>query len=141
MTFAPVATIRKTRPPRWLLGPMAALLLAACTTQIAHRGNMVDIERLTEIVPGQTDKASVSSVLGSPSSVGNFGEDVWYYIGMKTAKQSFLSSEVLEQRVIYIAYGADGRVSSIGELDQADGKRIELVNRETPTAGQRITVL
>jgi outer membrane protein assembly factor BamE (lipoprotein component of BamABCDE complex) len=43
--------------------------------------------------------------------------------------------------VIYIAFDAADRVESIGTLDLDDGKKIVFVDRTTPTAGQRITIL
>jgi outer membrane protein assembly factor BamE (lipoprotein component of BamABCDE complex) len=139
------------RPPcstlgrRSVLGLLASVLsgafVVACAPQIDNRGNMVDIENLVEVIPGESDKARVEALLGSPSSTANFGEDIWYYVGRKTQRRALFRSEVLEQRVVFISFARDGFVDAVGELDQADGKQVEYVNRETPTAGQRITLL
>lgn len=120
----------------------AAMFLAACTPQIATHGNMVDIDALARIEPGRTDQSTVLSLLGSPSSQANFNEPTWYYIGQRTERQAFYRPETIERRVIYVDFEpTTGTVKSIGALDLEDGRKIAFVDRETPTAGQRITLL
>jgi len=117
------------------------LALAACSPQISTHGNMVDVDALAKIEPGRTDQSTVLSLLGSPSSQANFTEPTWYYIGQRTERQAFYRPETIERRVIYIDFEPGGTVKSIGKLDLDDGKKIAFVDRETPTAGQRITLL
>ena len=40
--------------------------------------------------------------------------------------------------MIFVSFDDTGVVDAIGKLDKDDGSEIEVVNRETPTAGQRI---
>ena len=119
----------------------AVLFVAACSPQIATHGNMVDIDALAKIEPGRTNQSTVLSLLGSPSSQANFSEPTWYYIGQRTERQAFYRPETIERRVIYIDFEPTGAVKSIGQLDLEDGRKIAFVDRETPTAGQRITLL
>lgn len=124
-----------------LAGMALAAAVAACSPQIVTHGNMVDVDALAKIEPGRTDQFTVLALLGSPSSQGNFGEPTWYYIGQLTERQAFYRPETIERRVVYIDFEPDGTVKSIGSLDMDDGKKIAFVDRETPTAGQRITLL
>ncbi|UUX50222.1 outer membrane protein assembly factor BamE [Nisaea acidiphila] len=115
--------------------------LGACSPRVATHGNMVDIDSLAAIEPGQSDKGRVLALLGSPSTESEFGQETWMYIANRTEQTAFFAEDVIEQRVIYIAFDGDGIVDSIGRLNQEDGKRIEFVNRKTETAGQKISFL
>ncbi|WPZ33267.1 outer membrane protein assembly factor BamE [Thalassobaculum sp. OXR-137] len=124
-----------------LAGVALAVTVAACSPQIATHGNMVDVDALAKIEPGRTPQSEVLALLGSPSSQANFGEPTWYYIGQLTERQAFYRPETIERRVVYVDFEPAGTVKSIGTLDLEDGKKIAIVDRETPTAGQRITLL
>ena len=127
------------------VNPMIALALAglllSCAPRIDNHGNEVDLDNLVELEPGKTRKTRVSALLGAPSTVSDYGQDTWIYIGGKTKTVAFFRPEIVNRRVVYITFGADGVVNSIGKLSEADGKKIEFVSRQTPTAGQRITLL
>ncbi len=118
-----------------------SLLFVACAPQVATHGNLVDVDDLARIEPGRTNQSTVLSLLGSPSSQANFGEATWYYIGQRTKRQAFYRPENIERKVIFIDFEPTGTVKSIGQLDLEDGRKIVFVDRETPTAGQRITLL
>lgn len=115
--------------------------LLGCAPRVATHGNMVDIDNLAAIEPGQSDKGRVLALLGSPSTESEFGPETWMYIARRTEQTAFFAEEVIEQRVIYIAFDENGVVDSIGRLNREDGKQIEYVGRETQTAGQRISLL
>jgi len=124
---------------------VAALSLAACSPQIATHGNMVDPDALAKVEPGRSTSAEVLSLMGSPSTEGNFQQNsdkrTWYYIGQRTERQAFFKPETLERKVVYIDFDRTGVVDTIGTLDLEDGNKIAFITRETPTAGQRITII
>src|SRR3546814_5371353 len=70
-----------------------------------------------------------------------FPYTTWYYIGQKTERQAFYKPETIERKVVYINFEPTGVVKSIGTLDLEDGSKVAYVTRETPTAGQRITLV
>jgi len=131
--------------PRSGLRVVAAAALAGvligCAPRIDNRGNDVDLDNLVEVEPGKTRKARVNALLGSPSTTSDYGTDTWIYVAGQTKTVAFFKEELISRKVIYITFDAEGVVGSIGKLSEEDGKPIELVNRETPTAGQRITIL
>jgi len=135
---------RQTRRPR-VIGAAFAIAIAgmmlSCSPRIENHGNEIDLDNLVEIEPGKTRKTRVSALLGAPSSTSDFGEETWFYIGSTTKTVGFFSPELVSRKVVYIAFDKDGVVGSIGKLSEADGKKIQVVDRETPTAGQRITLL
>ncbi len=126
---------------RSALAALVLLGMSACSAQIATHGNLVDPDALAKIEPGRSNQAAVLGLLGSPSTRGNFNEPTWYYIGQRTERQAFYKPETIERKVVYIDFEPDGRVKSIGSLNLEDGTKVAFVTRETPTAGQRITLI
>jgi outer membrane protein assembly factor BamE (lipoprotein component of BamABCDE complex) len=134
-------SLRRPRRMNPIIALALAGLLLSCAPRLDNHGNTVDLDNLVEIEPGKTRKTRVSALLGAPSTRSDYGQDTWIYIGSKTKTVAFFQPEVVNRRVVYITFGADGVVNSIGKLSDADGKKIEFVSRQTPTSGQRITLL
>ena len=118
-----------------------AAVLAACAPRIENRGNDVDPDALALVAPGSSDRAEVAALLGAPSSTSDFGGETWFYVAARTRAVAFLEEELVARRVVYIAFDERGRVAAIGKLSEADGRRVPIVDRETATAGQKITLL
>jgi len=126
-----------------LLGAVVLPGLAAsgCTPIVATRGNLTDPERVAELQPGQSRRDDVAAVLGTPTSVGTFDPNVWYYIGQKTEKTAFFQPEVTDRRVVIVRFDDAGTVREIRNLDKTNGQDIEMVDRSTPTAGREMSFL
>lgn len=116
-------------------------LVSACAPRAATHGHMVEDRRLAEIQVGSTSRSDVAALLGSPSAVGTFDEDVWYYVGERTEYRAFQLPEAVERRVIAIRFNSLGLVEEVEQLELADGERVQPVDRSTPTLGRRMTVL
>ena len=43
--------------------------------------------------------------------------------------------------MVYVDFDQSGLVDTIGSLDLEDGKKIAFITRETPTAGQKVTLI
>lgn len=118
-----------------------ALLSGACTPIVATRGHMADPERLAEIKAGTSTRDDVANLLGSPSQIGTFDQNVWYYIGQRTEKVAFYEPEVVERKVVVIHFDQTGKVADLKQLDMAAGQEVELVDRATPTSGRELGLL
>jgi outer membrane protein assembly factor BamE (lipoprotein component of BamABCDE complex) len=132
--------MKKTRK-LLLLAAGATLALAACSPTVATRGNLLEDERLAQIRPGVSTRDDVAAVLGTPSSVGTFDPNVWYYIGQRTEKTAFFRPDVAERKVVVIRFDDTGVISAMEQLDASDGQEVEIVDRRTPTAGKELTVV
>lgn len=142
--FGTTVTQNNVKRAGYRLGLFLALLIGgavACSPQVETHGNMVDPDALAKVEPGRTSAGDVLALLGSPSSRANFGQRTWYYIGQRTERQAFFKPETLDRRVVYVDFDERGTVDTIGSLDLDDGKKIAFISRETPTAGQRITLI
>ena len=126
---------------RPLAAAALAVLLSACAPNIVQRGNLPDPELLSRIQPGSQTRNQVADILGSPSSVATFGEEIWYYISRQTQTIAFYEPEIIEQKVVAIAFDGDGRVKTIRTYGLEDAREIEPVARTTPTGGREITIL
>ncbi|MBP2230363.1 outer membrane protein assembly factor BamE [Azospirillum agricola] len=126
-----------------LLGAVLStgLVAAGCSPVVATRGNLTDPELVAELQPGQSRRDDVAAVLGTPTSVGTFDPNVWYYIGQKTEKTAFFQPEVVDRRVVIVRFDEAGTVREIRKLDQSNGQDIEMVDRSTPTAGREMGFL
>ena len=96
---------------------------------------------MSEITPGEQTREDIADILGSPSSIGNFDGETWFYISEKTATLAFFEPEVTERQVVVLTFDKKGVVSSVQKLGIGDGKLLDPVDRETPTEGNQITIM
>jgi outer membrane protein assembly factor BamE (lipoprotein component of BamABCDE complex) len=130
-----------TRSSLITLAGLAIILVAACSPRIATRGNAPDPEMLEQISVGESTKGDVTNILGSPSTVAAFDENVWLYISQVTETVAFLEPETVSQKVILVSFDAANRVEILSEYDLEDGKPVIPTDRVTPTAGRELTIL
>jgi len=107
----------RSTPSRVLAVALLGLAATACAPTVATRGNMTDPDAVASIRTGSTTRDQVASLLGTPTSVGTFDQNVWYYIGQKTEKTAFFKPEVLERRVVVVQFNDAGVVSDLKTLD------------------------
>jgi outer membrane protein assembly factor BamE (lipoprotein component of BamABCDE complex) len=117
------------------------LLLTACQPMVANRGNILDPDALTQVVPGKTTREEVAAALGSPTEVGTFDEKVWYYVGRQTEQYSFFRPDVIKQHAIEVDFDEEGIVASVKNLDLKEAGDVDPVARQTPTYGRDDTFI
>jgi outer membrane protein assembly factor BamE (lipoprotein component of BamABCDE complex) len=119
-----------------------ALLLAGCSVREVQSGYVIDQYNIDQVRPGVSDRDSVATLLGTPSTAGTFASDkTWYYVSRKTEQIAFLAPEVKDQQVVAVHFNDAGVVESVQRFQLEDGKPIEPVDRVTPTRGREMTVL
>lgn len=117
------------------------LMAGACSPRIDVHGNLPEEDTISEIRPGESSRNQVVDLLGTPSTISTFQDDVWYYIGQRNEQIAFFKPEALERKVLKVQFGTNDIVSDTQLYTLAEGQDIELVDRETPTEGQDITIL
>ncbi|MGO8919341.1 MAG: outer membrane protein assembly factor BamE [Stellaceae bacterium] len=122
-----------------LAAAILALGLAGCSVPIDPRGNLPSPELLSQIKPGVTDKATVTRMLGSPSSVAAFDADTWYYISQKTKAVAFFKPELIDQEVVAIDFDKDGMVRDIRHRGMDDRVAVAPNPNATPAPGREFT--
>jgi outer membrane protein assembly factor BamE (lipoprotein component of BamABCDE complex) len=126
--------------------PFAAAIISimafqACAPIVDQRGNLPLPEALAQIKPGKTSEDEVMSLLGSPSTTMNYGEETWHYVSSRTETMAFFKPEEKERTVISISFDKAGKVKELVKRTLADGQTVETVSRETPTAGKEMSAL
>jgi outer membrane protein assembly factor BamE (lipoprotein component of BamABCDE complex) len=131
----------KFAPARRVACAVAVLFLAACTNPVDQHGNLPDPDKIAGIKPGATDKATVTQLLGSPSSVAAFDNNTWYYISQKIRPRAVVSAERLDQQVVVIAFDDKGIVRDIERRTMADGETVNPNPNATPAPGREFSLM
>lgn len=119
----------------------SALLLAACSKDVEQRGFVMNQDIVAELRPGVQTRDAVRRAMGSPSSVAPFDKDLWYYIGETQESVSFFEPTVTERHILILKFDDAGTLQSVRRLDGNDARAVQIVERETPTAGHELTIL
>jgi outer membrane protein assembly factor BamE (lipoprotein component of BamABCDE complex) len=126
---------------RSLACAMAVLALTSCSNPVDLHGNLPDIDKVAEIKPGSTDKATVTQLLGSPSSVAAFDDNTWYYISQKIRPMAIVPAERVDQQVVVIGFDDKGLVRDIERRSLADGQTVQPNPNATPAPGREFSLL
>ncbi|CAA7617834.1 outer membrane protein assembly factor BamE [Magnetospirillum sp. UT-4] len=124
-----------------VLAAALCLAAAACSPTLDVRGNIPDSDALARITPGKTTRDEVQTLLGTPSATSVFGDESWQYISAKSETVAFFKPKFTERTVISITFSRDGVVKDVAARGLEDGQDLELVDRETPTAGKELNIL
>lgn len=117
---------------------MIALTVTACTPKTALRGNLPRDYQIEQLEVGKQRKPQVEAILGSPSVLGTFDDNIWYYISRRTEKWAFLEEETVEQRVIALYFNDSGVLEHVETYTEDDARDIATSSRSTPTAGKEL---
>ncbi len=124
-----------------LVAVLVVVLAASCVSRTDTRGNLPDPERLAEIQAGTHSREEVVEILGSPSSTALLDQETWYYISKQTETIAFLAPEVTSQQVLVVRFDDEGVVSAVDKLGIEDANAVDPVDRKTPTAGKKLTIM
>jgi outer membrane protein assembly factor BamE (lipoprotein component of BamABCDE complex) len=124
-----------------LLLALVAGTATACAADVNLHGNLPTKDEIAEIHPGKTTKAQVTQILGSPSSVGVFDPNHWYYISKRTRRVAFFDPTTLDQEVYIVEFDKGGVVKAVEHKGMKDGENISPAPGETPAPGRHLTFL
>jgi outer membrane protein assembly factor BamE (lipoprotein component of BamABCDE complex) len=115
--------------------------LAACSPTVSARGNLPTDDQLSQIKPGVTDKASITALLGSPSTIASFDDTTWYYISQKSEELAFFRPEARDPEVIAVVFDKDGIVKDVHKTTSNAPRNIAPVARTTPAPGKELSFI
>lgn len=116
---------------------LAAVSLAGCAADRAHKGAVLDSQLASSIQPGVDNKDSVQKVLGTPSFTGAFLPNDWYYVSRDTRQVAFRNPRVARQTVLHVRFDAAGNVASIERTGKELVLNVDPSKRVTPTLGRQ----
>jgi outer membrane protein assembly factor BamE (lipoprotein component of BamABCDE complex) len=126
---------------RLLAGAAAAAAIAGCAPTVDQRGNLPDADNVLAIQPGTSTKDEVAQLLGTPSAIATFNDRTWYYISKRTETVAFFNPDVIDQQVLVVRFDEVDVVQQVAMLGMDDANEVDMVSRETPTFGTRLTVV
>jgi outer membrane protein assembly factor BamE (lipoprotein component of BamABCDE complex) len=104
-------------------------------SQTTQHGYVVTPTALEQIPPGSS-KDQVLIALGSPSTTGNYGNEVYYYISQTRYRAAaFMQEKVIDQRVVAVYFDDKSNVERVANYGIQDGKVFDFISRTTPTGG------
>jgi outer membrane protein assembly factor BamE (lipoprotein component of BamABCDE complex) len=104
-------------------------------SQTTQHGYVVTPTALEQIPPGSS-KDQVLIALGSPSTTGNYGNEVFYYISQTRYRAvAFMPEKVIDQRVVAVYFDDKSSVERVANYGIQDGKVFDFISRTTPTGG------
>ena len=115
--------------------------LATCTPRIDTRGNLPNPDMLANIEVGQVSKREIIEMIGSPSTIEPFQGESWYYISERTETKAFFEPKIIGRKVVIIRFDKRGIVKEIKSVGLKEAKKIKMVDRVTPTAGQEMNII
>ncbi len=126
----------------WPVAAIFATLLVACTPTIDHRGYMARPGAFDQVNNGMA-KSEVEGILGSPSTTAsvNLQGDSYYYITSITESRAFLKPRETGREVIAIRFDKSDQVTSFAQYGLEDGRIIDINSRQTPVAGEDLSIL
>ena len=125
---------------QFLMSAALCLVHGACTPTVSQRGNLLETQQLERVKTGTHSRSDVLRILGSPTTVAPFNDDIWYYIGQETEKRGILDPEVVKERIVAVAFTPEGIVESVNDVN-ADRINIPIERNATPTHGNETGVV
>jgi len=127
----------------WLALGVSLAALPACsgTEQIFTHGAVISQDQL-DLVPVGSSRDQVLLALGSPSTTGQFDNEVYYYISQKSRKRvAYDKPRVIDQRVLAVYFDETQTVAQVANYGLQDGKVFDFITRTTPTGGKDLSFL
>ena len=115
-------------------------VLPSCTPMKATHGNLLEEDRTSQVEVGISTREDVFRVLGSPTTVSPFDNNVWYYMGQKTEKRGIFDKEVTDEKIVIVQFDENNTVSMFDTMANAR-LDVPIKDSKTPTYGNEVTVL
>lgn len=125
---------------------VAAAAVSGCNTsktfaglkpgETMTQGYVIDQQSI-DSVPVGSSREQVLLALGSPSTTATFDNEVFYYVSQTRRRPvAFMNPKIVDQRILAVYFGEDGRVTNIANYGLQDGKVFDFISRTTPTGGK-----
>lgn len=138
----PMFMILRPRASRWLAAASIAMLVAACSPTVDHRGYIAKPGAFDQISNGMS-KTEVEGILGSPSTTASvkYKGDSYYYITSTTESRAFLAPSETSREIIAIRFSESDQVQSFAQYGLEDGRIIDVNTRKSLVVGEDTSLL
>ena len=106
--------------------PAAITDLPLSTSETLTQGYVIDQQQIDQ-VPVGSSREQVLLALGTPSTTATFDNEVFYYISQTRVRRvAFMNPKLVDQRVLAVYFGEDGRVEQHRQLRHAGRQDLRL---------------
>ncbi len=109
----------------------------ACVKTVHVSGHLFENDEMKSLQTAKS-KHDIENLLGSPTSISDFGQETWYYITTKKETIAFLPDKIVEQNIVSISFNGD-QVDTIDRYNEENANRPELVSEYTAIRGTEMT--
>jgi outer membrane protein assembly factor BamE (lipoprotein component of BamABCDE complex) len=134
--------VNRLLPCSFAAAATLAIAAAGCTPVNSFQGFQNVDHSPTEVKVGDDTRATVQAKLGTPTAVGAFDKDTWFYVSQTSERLGFYHPRVTRRDVTAVVFAkGDDKVAAVDTYTLKDGRVIAYNDRETPTRGREMTVL
>jgi len=126
---------------RWAIIGGLTVLLGSCAVTETQHGHLLPPNAAEELAQANISQTRVVDLLGTPSAVSAFDRNRWYYVSEIQQHTAFFKPDVVDREVLILEFDRSQRLQRVATLTEEDGREVTLVSRETPTEGNRITII
>lgn len=120
---------------------VVALITTGCAERITTHGQIIKTKNVQRIVKGTHNKEDVQYLLGSPSAVGTFNKNTWYYLTEKKVSKPLKDDKIIERRIVTITFDKNGIVKTIDDKTTTNIPQMTFNEKITPTYGQKLGII
>ena len=117
------------------------MAVASCSATFRNHGYVPSDEDLSQIVVGQDNKETVTTLVGKPSAGGVLDGEAWYYVESRFRHYAYQAPQEIEREVLAISFDGNDRVANIERFGLQDGRVVTLSRRVTTSAVRDTTFL
>ena len=134
-----MTTSEPESPSRLRVGQAAEML--GVSVETLRRWEAAGILRMERSDGGQRLVAveEVSRLLGSPSTVGTFDQERWFYVSQRNEVMSFYKADITKQDVVAIDFDGSGVVSDVHTHGLELAQAVQPDPNKTRTLGNELT--
>ena len=123
------------------LAVVVAAGTAACSPTVTTHGHAISSSDLAAIQPGVTSREEVARRLGSPSTIGTFDTERWFYVSQRNEVLSFYQADVTAQDVVQIDFDGNGILTDVRTPGLEMAQAIEPDPTQTRPMGNELTAV
>jgi outer membrane protein assembly factor BamE (lipoprotein component of BamABCDE complex) len=135
--------VTPSRSVRLLLAATAfSVAASSCAPIVRSHGYLPDQRLINNLEVDLLTKREVERMLGSPSTVGEYEGETWYYVSSTIEKYAWRRPTVTRRRVVAVKFNDETDIiAQVANYGIADGRVINFSNRETPTKGRELSFI
>lgn len=116
-------------------------ILSACTKHEYFHGYSFDAKELESLEVGQTSEQETIGLLGSPTTISDFGDKTYYYISTQQQSEAFFIPNTVAQEVLEISFDQKGKIKNIASYSLKEARNVNYASGTTQLKGNKLTPL